>query len=168
MKPEGQGLPDLCFFQRNLKSEYLCSISSWRLKFFQRSLWAKTNIYKLNLPTRQQRLQPQTEVLSPCFRAFAQVFPAASTVPLPLPLPASRYCIHPPGIYPIATASRESSLICKVWLGSLVISSPTFLCLSITAHSRACNYMFGGRGWIYLIRFLLHHGARGPSQGRHW
>lgn len=73
--PEGQGCQTFCFSERSLKSEYLCNISSWRLKIFQKSLWAKTNIYKLNLSPRPAASSDhRLKVLSFCFRPLHMPF----------------------------------------------------------------------------------------------
>lgn len=84
-----KGCQVLGFFEKSFKSEYLY-ISSWRLKFFQENLWAKTNSYKLNLSHRPVVSNDhRLKTLSSYFRAFAQVLYASNNFLLPFPFPSS-------------------------------------------------------------------------------
>lgn len=89
--PEGRGVVrPYAFLKGAWKSEYLC-ISSWRLKIFQKSLWAKTNIYNLNLsPQASSVYWPQTKSSFLLFQAFAHALHSARIFSLPGPSPSSQ------------------------------------------------------------------------------
>lgn len=69
-----KGCQVLGFIEKSFKSGYLY-ISSWRLKFFQENLWAKTNSYKLNLSHRPVVSNDhRLKTLSSYFRALHRSF----------------------------------------------------------------------------------------------
>lgn len=150
----------LGFFEKCFKPEYL-SISFWRLKFFQKNLWAKTNIYKLNLSHRPAASNDHRgKILSFCFRAFAQVLYSASNSLLPFLFPSfwsttlillvfTQLPLLPKRISP-GLADKMGSPC------AMLFCCPTILCLSTVAQSTLYNStLICEVIWLYLWCYLI-------------